>query len=71
MLVEKTVVIKLVCLHCNRTVAYARTIDPSIPVNVARIEQQHCDECWDGEREGETWYDGAGNEVSQNIQAST
>ncbi len=59
--------IKLVCLHCNRTIAYGREIDPSIPANVARIEQPHCDLCWAGEREDETWYDGRGNEVSQNL----
>jgi hypothetical protein len=41
--------IDLVCLHCGRTIAYARTIDPDIPANVARIEQPHCDKCWDGQ----------------------
>jgi hypothetical protein len=61
----RTAMIKLVCLNCNRTIDYGRDIDPSIPANVARIEQPHCNECWDGEREGETWIDGAGNEVSQ------
>lgn len=60
--------IKLVCLGCNRTIDYGREVDRSIPANVARIEQPHCDQCWSGEREGETWYDGAGNEVSQHVE---
>ncbi len=59
--------IDLVCANCGRTIAYARTIDPDIPTNVVRIEQPHCDGCWDGDREGETWFDGAGNEVSQDV----
>lgn len=57
--------IKLVCLNCGRAIGYGRDIDPSIPPNVVRIEQPHCDVCWNGEREGETWYDVAGNEVPQ------
>ena len=57
--------IKLVCLNCKRTIDYGRNIDPAIPSNVARIEQPHCDLCWNGDREGETWYDGRGVEVLQ------
>lgn len=60
---KQTSMIKLVCLNCNRTIDYGRDIDPSIPPNVARIEQPHCDLCWNGEREGETWYDAGGVEV--------
>lgn len=57
--------IKLVCLNCNRTMGYGREIDLGIPTNVARIEQPHCDLCWNGDFEDEIWYDGAGNEVLQ------
>lgn len=57
--------IELACLCCKRMILYGRDLDPSIPPNVVRIEQPHCDQCWRGERESETWYDEAGAEVAQ------
>lgn len=55
--------IKLVCKNCGKTMDYDRSIDPTIRPQVVRIEQPHCDECWDGDRESETWFDAKGNEV--------
>lgn len=57
--------IKLVCLNCMRSMEYAREIDPEISPDVVRIAQPHCDECWNGDREGEIWYDSLGREVPQ------
>jgi hypothetical protein len=57
--------IKLVCLHCNRSMDYDRAIDPDIPPEVVKITQPHCDQCWNGDREGETWYAANGREVAQ------
>jgi hypothetical protein len=57
--------IKLVCEGCKRSMEYDRSIDTDIPPEVVKITQPHCDQCWDGDREGETWYDAKGCEVSQ------
>jgi hypothetical protein len=57
--------INLACENCKRTMDYDRSIDPDIPRLVVKITQPHCDACWDGGREGETWYDAKGREVSQ------
>jgi hypothetical protein len=57
--------IKLHCLTCKRSMEYGRDIDPTIPAKVTKITQPHCDQCWNGDREGETWYDALGHEVSQ------
>jgi hypothetical protein len=57
--------IRLICNTCRRGMDYERTIDPTIPANVAFIFQKSCDDCWDGDREEEIWYDAGGHEVSQ------
>lgn len=57
--------IKLECVNCKRSMDYDRSIDPSVPDEVVRISQPHCDECWNGDREDESWYDANGKEVPQ------
>jgi hypothetical protein len=57
--------IELYCLTCKRSMGYERDIDPDIPAEVVKITQPHCDQCWNGEREGETWYAANGREVRQ------
>lgn len=47
---------------------YERSIDPSIPSEVVRITQPHCDECWNGECEEETWWDADGRRVAQTAE---
>lgn len=61
--------IKLQCLSCWRSMPYDRKINPTIPAGVVKITQPHCDECWHGEREDETWYDAGGREVSQDLHS--
>lgn len=57
--------IELKCQHCKRSMRYPRTADPNIPANVVRIVQGHCDQCWHGDHDSETWYDARGLEVCQ------
>lgn len=57
--------IVLQCNDCGRQMSYDRSIDPSIPLKVVRIVQPHCDQCWDGECEGELWFDAKGRIVPQ------
>jgi hypothetical protein len=59
--------IRLVCKNCKRAMNYSRDIDPSIPEFVVKIIQPHCDQCWNGDREGETWHDASGAEVPQRL----
>lgn len=54
--------LSLSCPKCKRTMAYDRTIDPSIPAHVATI-RIICDRCDDGDFHTETWFDASGNEV--------
>lgn len=61
--------IRIVCENCKRSMNYARSIDPTIPEVVTKITQPHCDVCWNGDREDETWYDAAGKEVPQSADA--
>ena len=53
----------------NGTTSYlwTGTIDPSVPVEVVRIESTECDKCEadDGGFGSETWFDAAGEEVAQ------
>jgi hypothetical protein len=44
---------------------YPRHVDPTIPDNVVVIAQGHCDRCWDGDFDTETWLDARGREVDQ------
>lgn len=57
--------IRLVCDNCKRAMNYSRSIDPTLPEIVVKIAQPHCDVCWNGDFENETWFDAAGNEVPQ------
>jgi hypothetical protein len=57
--------ITLVCENCKRSMDYARSIDPTIPAEVVKITQPHCDVCWNGDFEDETWWDAKGKEVPQ------
>jgi len=59
--------IKLVCRSCKRSMDYDRSIDSSIPAVVTKIVQGHCDRCWHGDHDTETWYDAKGLEVPQNV----
>jgi hypothetical protein len=56
--------ILLLCRGCGKTMDYERSIDPTIPESVVKIEQGHCDECWDGDFDDETWFDAQGREVA-------
>lgn len=57
--------IRLVCENCHKSIDYERHIDPTIPERVVKITQPHCDECWNGDREDERWFDVHGIEVCQ------
>lgn len=57
--------IRLECQSCGRSMDYDRSIDAVIPQSVLRIVQPSCDRCWNGDFEGETWFDANNNEVSQ------
>ncbi len=57
--------IRLRCRHCGKAMDYERSIDPTIPASVVVIEQGHCDDCWDGDRDDEIWFDAQGREVPQ------
>ena len=50
------------CENCGRSMAYERSIDPSIPAWVAILSQSHCDAggCDTGDRLIETWLDADG-----------
>jgi len=52
------------CEKCGRSMAYDRTIDPSIPAWVATLAQSHCDadDCDTGDRHTERWLDSNGIE---------
>jgi len=60
--------IRLFCQCCGKSMEYERSIDPSIPSEVVRITQPHCDECWNGECEEETWWDADGRRVAQTAE---
>ena len=62
--------IKLECKSCGRLVDLDRDSDPTIPVKVAKIVQAHCDVCWDGDFEDETWLDEQDREVPQIVDVS-
>ena len=57
--------VKLHCRNCKRMIDYPRAADPSMPRTVVKIVQGHCDQCWHGDHDSETWYDARGLEVSQ------
>jgi hypothetical protein len=57
--------IKLICRGCGKVMDYDRSLDPTIPATVVRIEQGSCDECWNGDCDSEIWMDASGNEVQQ------
>lgn len=59
--------IKLFCRQCKRSMDYERSIDPSIPAVVVKIEQGMCDQCWNGDFDDETWFDARGREVCQQL----
>jgi hypothetical protein len=44
---------------------YRRRIDPSIPREVVKIVQGQCDQCWNGDRDTETWFGARGQEIEQ------
>jgi len=58
--------ITVCCEACGATIQYQRWVDPSIPAEVVKIVQPHCPNDWNGDFEGETWYDAAGQVVHQN-----
>lgn len=57
--------IRLICQNCKREMDYPREADKSIPLSVTKIIQGYCDQCWNGDHDGETWYDSKGLEVLQ------
>jgi len=59
------------CNGCGRMIRYPREIDLSIPLNVVKIVQPSCDQCWDGDREGETWFDAKGRIVPQTVDGQS
>ena len=55
--------IKLECTGCGNHMEYDRSIDPSIPTSVVRIVHNICNQCDNGDRGVERWYNAQGERV--------
>jgi len=52
--------ILLCCATCGRSINYPRHVDRTIPKEIVKIVQGKCDQCWDGDFDGEDWFDAEG-----------